>query len=141
MFRKILVAVGGSEHASETVPVVTGLAKAFDSDVLVVHMRERVVTSTGTRGEETIPESFRFGEDIAHRLIEAGIKAASDVDSHRPDHLAQFILAKAKEFSADLIVIGSHHSHGLRDRMFGDIGEVLSRGSKCPLLLMPSVSD
>ena len=32
MFRKILVAVGGSEDASETVPVVTGLAKAFDPD-------------------------------------------------------------------------------------------------------------
>jgi len=45
MFSKILVAVGGAEDATETVPVVTGLAKAFDSKVLVVHMRERVVTA------------------------------------------------------------------------------------------------
>jgi len=45
MFSKILVAVGGPDDAEETVPVVAGLAKAFNSEVLVVHMRERVVTS------------------------------------------------------------------------------------------------
>ena len=37
-----------------------------------------------------------------------------------------------------LIIIGGHHSHGMRDRLFGDIGRTLAHGSKCPLLLMPS---
>jgi nucleotide-binding universal stress UspA family protein len=138
MFRKILVAVGGSEDASETVPVVAGLAKAFDSDVLVVHMRERIVTSASTLEQESIPESLRFGEKVAQRLVEAGVKATSDIDSHRPDFLAKFILDKADEFGAELIVIGSHHAHGLRERMFGDIGRELAHASKCSLLLMPS---
>jgi nucleotide-binding universal stress UspA family protein len=138
MFRKILVAVGGSEDASETVPVVTGLAKAFDSEVLVVHMRERIVTSAATIEHESIPESFQFGDDVTRRLVHAGIKARSDVDSHRPEHLAKFILDKAVEFDADLIVVGSHHSHGLRDRMFGDIGKTLVHGATCPLLLISS---
>jgi nucleotide-binding universal stress UspA family protein len=140
MFTKILVAVGGSEDASETVPVVTGLAKAMDAEVLVVHMRERIVTSVVTLEAETIPESFQFGEEVARQLVKAGVKARSDVDSARPEHLAAFILAKADEFDADLIVVGSHHAHGLRDRMFGDIGKVLVHGARCPLLLMPSTS-
>jgi nucleotide-binding universal stress UspA family protein len=138
MFRKILVAVGGSEDASQTVPVVVDLAKAFNSEVLVVHMRERIVTSVATLERESIPESFEFGEKVAERLVEAGINASSDIDSHRPEFLAKFILDKALEFNADLIVIGSHHAHGLRERMFGDIGRELVHGSRCPLLLMPS---
>ncbi len=141
MFKKILVAVGGSEDAGETVPVVTGLARAFDADVLVVHLRERIVTSVATLEAETIPESFQFGEEIVRQLVKAGVNASSDIDSARPDHLATFILAKADEFSADLIVVGSHHAHGLRDRMFGDIGKTLSHGTRCPLLLMPSSLD
>jgi nucleotide-binding universal stress UspA family protein len=138
MFRKILVAVGGPEDASETVPVVTGLAKAFDAEVLVVHMRERIVTSVATLEAETIPESFHLSEDVVRRLVKAGVKARSDVASRRPDRLAQFILDKADEFDADLIVIASHHSHGLRESMFGDIGKALAHGAQCPLLLMPS---
>jgi nucleotide-binding universal stress UspA family protein len=138
MFKRILLAVGGSEDASETVPVVTGLAKALDADVLVVHMRERIVTSVSTLEAETIPESFKFGEEIVRQLVEAGVKARSDVDSARPEHVAAFILAKADEFDADLIVVGSHHAHGLRARLFGDIGKVLVHGARCPLLLMPS---
>jgi nucleotide-binding universal stress UspA family protein len=141
MFDKILVAVGGSEDATETVPVVIGLARAFDAEVVVVHMRERIVTSVATIEKETIPESFQFGEEIVVQLVKAGVKARSDIDSARPDHLAAFILAKADEFSADLIVVGSHHAHGLRDRMFGDIGKALAHGTRCPLLLMPSALD
>lgn len=138
MFRKILVAVGGSEDASQTVPVVAALANAFDSEVLVVHMRERIVTSAATLEQESIPESFQFGEKVAARLVEAGVDASSDIDSHRPEFLGKFILDKAEDFGADLIVVGSHHAHGLRERMFGDIGKELVHGSKCPLLLMPS---
>ena len=138
MFDKILVAVGGEEDAGETVPVITSLAQAFQSQVLVIHMHERVVTSAATHEQETIPESFRFGEAVARRLTEAGITARADIDSHRPEQLPHFILGKAEEFGADLIVIGSHHSHNMRERVFGDIGRVLAHGSKCPVLLMPS---
>jgi nucleotide-binding universal stress UspA family protein len=141
MFKSILVAVGGPEDATETVPVITGLAKAFDADVLVVHMRERIVTSVATLEKETIPESFQFGEKIVRQLVKAGVRARSDIDSARPEHLAAFILAKADEFSADLIVVGSHHAHGLRDRMFGDIGKALAHGTRCPLLLTPGSLD
>jgi nucleotide-binding universal stress UspA family protein len=138
VFSKIVVAVGGTEHATELVPVVTGLAKAFDSEVLVVHMRERIVTSAATLEQETIPESFRFGEAVAQRLVDAGIKASSDIDSHRPDRLADFILEKADEFGAELIVVGAHHAHGLQERVTGDLGRKIVHGAHCPVLMMPS---
>jgi nucleotide-binding universal stress UspA family protein len=138
MFSKILVAVGSPEDADETVPVVTGLGKAFDSKVLVVHMRERVVTAAATVEKETIPEAFRFGEHIAATLREAGIDATADIRGHRPNQLAEFILDEANKFHADLIIVGGHHPHGMRDRIFGDLGKTLAHGAKCPLMLMPS---
>src|SRR4030081_1465852 len=82
MFSKILVAVGGSEDASETVPVVTGLAKAFDSKVLIVHMRERVVTAAATVEKETIPQAFRFGEE--NRREAGGSRDRCDCRRTRP---------------------------------------------------------
>lgn len=138
MFSKILVAVGGSEDAEETVPVVAALAQAFSSEVLVVHMRERVVSAAATLEAETIPEAFRFGEAIAAALTEVGVKAKADIRGHRPDRLAEFILDEANKFNAELIIVGGHHAHGMRDRIFGDLGKTLAHGSKCPLLLMPS---
>jgi len=138
MFSKILVAVGGAEDAEETLPVVTGLAKAFKSKVLVVHMRERVITAAATMEKETIPQAFRFGEHIASALLEAGVDATVDVRGHRPNQLGEFILAEANKFGAELIIIGGHRSHSMRERLFGDIGRTLSHGSKCPLLMMPS---
>jgi nucleotide-binding universal stress UspA family protein len=137
MFSKILVAVGGPEDADQTVPVVTGLAKAFGSKVLVVHMRERVVTASATLEKETIPEAFRFGEQIASRLEQAGIDASADIRGHRPDQLAKFILDEATKFRAELIIIGRHHAHNMHERMFGDIGKTLVHAGKCPVLLMP----
>ncbi|HSS94553.1 MAG TPA: universal stress protein [Candidatus Dormibacteraeota bacterium] len=138
MFSRILVAVGSPEDADETVPVVTGLGKAFDSKVLVVHMRERVVTAAATMEKETIPEAFRFGEHIAATLVDAGIDASADIRGHRPNQLAEFILDEANKFRADLIIVGGHHAHGMRDRIFGDLGKTLAHGAKCPLMLMPS---
>jgi nucleotide-binding universal stress UspA family protein len=138
VFSRIVVAVGETEHATELVPVVTGLAKAFDSEVLVVHMRERIVTSGATLERESIPESFRFGEAVARRLVDAGIRASSDIDSHRPDRLAEFIIEKADEFGAQLIVVGSHHAHGLQERFTGDLGRKIVHGAHCPVLMMPS---
>ncbi len=138
MFSKILVAVGGPEDAEEVVPVVAGMAKAFGSEVLVVHMRERVVTAAATIEKETIPEAFRFGEQIADQLVVAGVRASADIRGHRPDRLAEFILDEAKKFKAELIIIGGHHAHGMHDRIFGDIGKTLAHGAECPLLLMPS---
>ena len=54
------------------------------------------------------------------------------------DQISRFVLQKAGEFEADLIVVGTHHAHGVRESIFGDIGKVLAHGAKCPVLLMPS---
>src|SRR5260370_29050544 len=104
MFSKSLVAVGGADDAQETLAVVTGLDKEFNSEVLVVHMRERVVTSAATIEKETIPEAFQFGVKIADQLVQAGIKARADIRGHRPDRLGVVLPDETRKFRARPII-------------------------------------
>jgi nucleotide-binding universal stress UspA family protein len=56
----------------------------------------------------------------------------------RPNRLADHILTHAEAEGVDLIVIGGHHPHNVRESLFGDIGKMLAHRAHCPLLLMPS---
>jgi nucleotide-binding universal stress UspA family protein len=138
LFERILVAVAEAEDVEQTMATVTALAKAFSSEVVVFHARERLVGPDDVEEQETIPQSQEYGERMATRLEDAGIKADVVVESVRPNRLADHILAHAEKAKADLIVIGGHHPHNLRETIFGDIGKALVHGARCPVLLMPS---
>jgi nucleotide-binding universal stress UspA family protein len=140
MFARILLAVDDTYDVEETISVVAGLAKAFDAEVSVYHARQRVVGATETVEKESIHQSFEFGHGIAGRLSEQGVKATALVESARPDRLADHLLAQAAALGAELIVIGGHHAHNVRERVLGDIGRELAHRSQCPVLMMPSAN-
>jgi nucleotide-binding universal stress UspA family protein len=140
MFARILLAVDEAHDTARTMEVVTALARAFSSEVTVLHLRERTVTSGATIENESIADSFTFGKAIATRLVADGVRASAVIDSADPSQVASRILAEAEEIGADLIVIGGHHTHTLRERLFGDTGHVLVHGARCPVLLMPTDS-
>ncbi|GAC1658378.1 MAG: hypothetical protein NVS9B1_18170 [Candidatus Dormibacteraceae bacterium] len=141
MFKRILLAITESEDASRTIETVAALAKAFSADVTVYHARERVVTATEVREEESIPESLDYGARVVDRLVAAGVRATAVVEGIRPELLADHVLAQAEALQADLIVIGAHQAHNLRESVFGDIGKALAHHAHCPLLMMPSVAS
>lgn len=138
MLKHIFLAVDQHEDNETTLALVGALAKAFGSEVSVYHARERVIGASSTAEQESIHESFQFGEAIAGRLTAEGVKATALVDSTRPDRLADHVLAQAQATDAELIVIGGHHAHNVRERLLGDIGKELAHRSLCPVLLMPS---
>lgn len=141
MFKNILVAVDEHEDPSELLQVITDLAMAFSSTVTVLHLRERRVLAHKVMEAESIPEAHAFGRSIAKRLTEQGVKAIAEVNSANPDTIGARILDKAVEIEADLIVIGGHKPHSVREHLLGDIGKELAHGARCPLLLMPSSTE
>jgi nucleotide-binding universal stress UspA family protein len=139
MFAHILVAMAEAEDATETMHTVSALASAFSAEVTLFHARERVVGPRDeVKEEETLREAHRYGELIASELRAAGVRARLVVESVRPERLADLILAHADAERVDLIVIGGHHPHNLRQTVFGDIGKSLAHRAHCPVLLMPS---
>jgi nucleotide-binding universal stress UspA family protein len=141
MFKSILLAVDETEDVEDTIALVAAMAKAFGSEVNVFHARQRVVGTSSTAEKESIHESFEFGYGVAGRLSEQGIKATALVESARPDRLADHLLAQAEAIGAELIVIGGHHAHNIREQVLGDIGKELAHRAHCPVLMMPSASQ
>jgi nucleotide-binding universal stress UspA family protein len=140
MFNLILLAVDQAEDIEDTIAAVAALAKAFASEVRVFHARERVIGASATSEKESIHDSFEFGYAIAGRFSEQGVKATVLVENARPDRLADHLLAQAEAMGAELIVIGGHHAHNVRERVLGDIGKELAHRAHCPVLLMPSTA-
>jgi nucleotide-binding universal stress UspA family protein len=137
MFKRILLAVDEGEAAG-AILAAKALARAFSSEVTVLHARERRVTSVAVIEKESIPESFAYGETVAASLVEDGIRASAVIVATEPQHLAARILAHAEEMRAELIVIGGHPPRSIRERLFGDIGRALSQQARFPVLLVPA---
>jgi nucleotide-binding universal stress UspA family protein len=141
MFQTILLAVDEHENPDQLLEVISGLGKAFSSHVVVLHLRERRVSADKSVEEESIREAHAFGRQIVERLATQGVHASAEVENTRPDLVGPRVLAKALELKADLIVIGGHRPHSVKERLLGDIGRVLAHGAHCPVLLMPSLGD
>lgn len=141
MFEKILVAIDEHEDPEQLMRVVADLGNAFSSTVTVLHLRERRVLAQKVMEAESIPEAHAFGHEMANRLAERGVDARVVVESANPDTIGARILAEAEEIQADLIVIGGHRPHSVRERLLGDIGNELAHGARCPVLLMPSLKE
>jgi nucleotide-binding universal stress UspA family protein len=139
MFAHILVAISEAEDTPETMTTVAAMAKAFSSKVTLFHARERLVGPYELEEQETIPQSRDYGEKMAAHLAAEGIPTGVVVEDARPDRLADHILAHADAEAVDLIIIGAHHPHNMRESLFGDIGKTLAHRAHCPVLLMPSV--
>ncbi len=140
MFKHILVAISEAEDTPETMDLVAALAKAFAAEVTVFHARERVVGPDEVEEQETIEESRNYGRRMAAQMAAQGVKTGLVIEDSRPDRLADHILAHADAEGVDLIVIGGHHPHNIRESLFGDIGKVLAHKAHSPLLLMPSTA-
>jgi nucleotide-binding universal stress UspA family protein len=140
VFERILLAITPAEDTAQTMKTVAALAKAFSSDVTVYHARERIVAAGGMEQEESIPEASEYAEHIAELLVEKGVEATPVFESVKPAELADRILAEADATRADLIVLGGHHPHEIRERVLGDIGRTLSHRARCPVLLMPGAA-
>ena len=54
---------------------------------------------------------------------------------------ADIILSAAKEFAADIIVIGAHEHGKFYHFLFGDTTDSLIRHAHCPILVVPHVED
>jgi nucleotide-binding universal stress UspA family protein len=138
MFETILLAVDEHEDPDQLLAAISALGTAFSSHVVVLHLRERRVLADTSIEAESIREAHTFGRHIVERLAAEGVQASAEVENTRPDRVGPRILQKAAELQADLIVIGGHHPHSVKERLLGDLGKVLAHGAQCPVLLMPS---
>lgn len=143
MYRRILVPLDGSRLAESVLPVVQRLAAATGARVVLLHVLERGAPAAvhGDRHLQAVGESDDYLARIAGHLRASG--ATVDIHTHEVPEgdVARSIAAHVAEEQADLIVLCTHGTGGLRQILSGSIAQqVLKRGS-VPVLLVRAEAE
>jgi nucleotide-binding universal stress UspA family protein len=144
MYKKILVPVDGSEPSMRGLREAIKLARSQGSQLQLVHVvNELVLTATETppvymdkvvgalRAEGNA--ILRKAEDVVR---EAGLEPQSVLLESIGGRAADLIVEQARQWTADVIVIGTHGRRGLRRLALGSDAELVVRSSSVPVLLV-----
>lgn len=136
-FQKILIAVDGEAVSAHAADIGIQLACCVSGEVAFVHVVEPGLThAPGIAAEDLIAEAEKDGLRILSALessISPLFAARKFVRVGRPAHE---VIAVAKEWPADVIVVGSHGRHGIPRVLLGSVAESVMRHADCPVLVI-----
>ncbi|HUY73869.1 MAG TPA: universal stress protein [Candidatus Dormibacteraeota bacterium] len=107
-FGRILLATDGSDQAQAAVAVTSSFALASAAEVRVVHVWNLEVHHRhGVWDVEMRSEAEKLLGETVDKLLGAGIRAEGRIIRADAGHVAAAIAESAREFAADLVVVGS----------------------------------
>ena len=130
-FKRILVALDGSEAAETVLPYIRSFANRFESKVLLLSVPE------GSESEEYQTKIQTYLDDIAEALNEEGYNIKTLVTGSGP---ARTILDLSVEERVDLIMMATHGRGGvqrLEKISIGSVAERIVDKAPCPVFLVP----
>jgi nucleotide-binding universal stress UspA family protein len=138
MFKSIVWANDGSEAAQRALPLVKEEARP-DGAITIVHVVERVEGSGGVGPTRRVdePELQAQLERLAAELQSDGFNVSLYIDADVGARPAHEIIKKAREVSADLIVVGSHGHSIIGGLLLGSVAYRLLHVAPCPVLVVP----
>ena len=144
MYSNILVPVDGSATAALGVAEAIKLAKNQDATVRLIHIVNELIlmgSYDAAYGLPDLVESLRQNgktvlKDAEALVSGAGIKVDGILIEAMGDQAGHFIVQQAKEWNADLIVMGTHGRRGVRRMVMGSDAEFVLRNTPVPVLLI-----
>lgn len=144
MYKKILIAIDGSTASRRGLTEGLRLAKATGGRVMLVHVVNALLLSSeiaSTAYYEALADAFR---KEGAEILEAAVNVARDAGvSFEPKMIEKIgarasdeIVAAAKDWPADLIVLGTHGRRGLKRIVMGSDAELVLRQSPVPVLMV-----
>ncbi len=146
MSQKILAAINSDPgRADEVVHVASELARAFEADMLVVHVREmqRVAALAGAAPGTAPPplhmesekEASAVVDGVVTRLREHGLRAQGRVhDRCYGGSTAKELVDIASSYKASLIVMGERGTKVVD--LLGGISRKVVHAAPCPVLMV-----
>ncbi|MBN6186066.1 universal stress protein [Aneurinibacillus sp. BA2021] len=147
MFKKVLVAVDGSEMGEKAIEAATIIAKEQGAHVSLLHVGKEAVVPPYMVGEMAyISREYNIdfseamqkeGEELLKKakakMEAAGVSAEAFYVVGDP---ARQIVDQAEEGGYQLIVIGSRGLSGLKEMMLGSVSHKVSQLATCPVLIV-----
>ena len=150
MYKKILVAVDGSEYSKKAAAAAGEIAKSFGAQLVVMHVMRRT-------GSDTIPDDLKELSRIEHiEVTEADalrsvadeiVSRAKDVaesagasnivttiDAGNP---AEQVIAYCKSNNVDMIVLGRRGLSDIASLLMGSVSHNVTQFAPCACLTIP----
>jgi len=144
-YQKIMVAVDGSSTAERALDEAIRVARLSSAQVLALYVVDngQVLFDAGYYDPSQLRNAFaesgkRALEAAAQRLAAAGVAHKTRLvdDPAVIGDVAASLNVVARDWGADLIVMGTHGRRGVRRLVLGSVAEALIRESTTPVLLV-----
>jgi nucleotide-binding universal stress UspA family protein len=145
MYRNILVPVDGSDTSTRGLLQAIKLAQAGHGIIRLIHVVNTAVFALDYAAAFAVPNDFpaRLREDGEAALKQAedvvrqhGLRSESLILGTVSDNTGELIIEQAKEWPADIIVMGTHGRRGLARLVLGSNAEYVLRHAPVPVLLV-----
>jgi nucleotide-binding universal stress UspA family protein len=144
MYKKILVPVDGSPTSLLGLSEAIKIAKESAGRIRVVHVVNEFIMDPGYSGgafNDSLVDTLRQGGQLilsnAEKLLrKQGVEFETTLLESIGGPAAELVVEQAKEWPADLIVMGTHGRRGLRRLALGSDAEGVLRTATVPVLLI-----
>jgi nucleotide-binding universal stress UspA family protein len=136
-FERILLATDGSEASQAAVDVTIAIAKSPTAKVRIAHVWNLEVHHRhGHWDVEVRSEATKLVDAAVERVFRAGVIAEREIIRADSDHVAAAIAISAKNFDADLVVIGSRGLSDWQSLTQHSVSHQLLSAVDCPMLIV-----
>lgn len=138
-FKKILLATDGSQESVAAADSTIALARSSNAEVKVVHVWNLEVHHRhGHWDVEVRSEAQQLVDSAVSRMRAAGVGAEGEILHADSDHIATAIAGEARNFNADLVVVGSRGLSDWQAMRKHSVSHQLLAKLDCPLLVVRS---
>ncbi len=142
--KNILIAIDGSPLSIRAAEGGYSLGQKLNAEIALVHVVNSNIAigtnETYVSPQQIMDELRKEGKEIMSRTVQhlgGGSKILEFFAEGKPH---EEVLKTAQDWGADIIVMGSHGRTGIKRLLMGSVAENVLRHSKCPVLIIPSIT-
>ena len=137
MFRKILVAIDGSQQSKAALRLAADLAQRYGASLCLLHAFPHVSDLLGTPQYEHLLEArSAIGQQILESTRAQVTKDIPVETQLIEGPAASAILRVAVEDACDMIVMGSRGHGQLAGMLLGSVSNAVAQRANCPVLIV-----
>jgi nucleotide-binding universal stress UspA family protein len=147
MYKRIIVPVDGSPTANKALVAALQLARDSGGRVRLIHVVEELAfvdgyDMYGGQTGELLQVMREAGDKVLDAALEIAKSAGVDADKQLFDRfgerLGEVVASAARDWNADLIVLGTHGRRGIGRVLLGSGAEQIIRLAPTPVLVIRS---
>jgi nucleotide-binding universal stress UspA family protein len=140
-FKKVLIAIDSEPVAVRAAETGVNLAQALGAEVAFINVVDSALAypgDTGPPASELIAAAKLNAKRLVTTIRQRVSPQSSVLEFIQVGTPSEEIVKVANEWSADLLVIGSHGRGGMQRALLGSVAETVMRHAPCPLVVVRS---